>query len=282
MRKWLLSVGSYLVLGALSLRYRLEVRGLETIGKDKGVLFLPNHPAEIEPILIYNLLARRFRPRPLVIEHFYYLKGARFFMNLIRALPIPNFDLSTNSWKVRQVEKALGKVEEKIKEGENFLIYPSGHLKREGHENIGGNSFIHSILGQCHAMTVVLVRSDGLWGSSFSCAMSEESPDFWKGAARGIKKAFLSGLFFLPRRKVMITFEKNPEGFPRQGSRLELNQFLERWYNQYQDGGNVVTSEPLHLVSYSCFKKDLLQIKEREKRQESQTKIAIPEDVRSE
>lgn len=142
--------------------------------------------------------------------------------------------------------------------GENFLIYPSGHLKREGHENIGGNSFIHSILENCPDVQVVLVRTDGLWGSSFSCAFTGDSPDFWKKISCGMKKALKNGIFFMPRRKVTIEFEADPKGFPYKGTRLQLNQFLEEWYNRYlNEEGKIVTSEPLRLVSYSRFSKDL-------------------------
>lgn len=283
MRKGLIWIGSWLIIKLLSLRYSFEIKGLDRLDlKPKGgILFLPNHPAEIEPLTIYNLLARKFNPRPLVIEHFFYLRGARFFMDLVRALPIPNFELSANSWKVRQIEKSLKKVSEEIQKGENFLIYPSGHLKREGHENIGGNSFIHSILESCPEVQVVLVRTDGLWGSSFSCAVTGNSPDFWKAVSNGLKKALKNGIFFLPRRKVTIEFEADPKGFPYHGTRLELNHFLEEWYNQYLNKeGNIVASEPLRLVSYSRFSKDLLHITKEEKKPLEKKEINIPDHIR--
>ncbi len=266
-----------------SLRYSFEVKGLDRLNLNRkgGILFLPNHPAEIDPLTVYNLLARKFSPRPLVIEHFYYLRGARFFMDLACALPIPNFEHSANSWKIRQMEKSLKKVLEAIQKGENFLVYPSGHLKREGHENVGGNSFIHSVLENCPATQVVLVRTDGLWGSSFSCALTGHSPDFWKTMFRGVKKAFKNGIFFMPRRKVTITFEANPEGFPSRGTRLELNQFLEKWYNRYlNDEGKIVSSEPLRLVSYSRFSQDLPPITKEEKTIETIKEIEIPDHIR--
>lgn len=283
MRDWILSVGSWLIIKLFSLRYSFDIKGLDTLDLKRkgGILFLPNHPAEIDPLTIYNLLARKFKPRPLVIEHFFYLSGARFFMNLVRALPIPNFELSANSWKIRQIEKALKKVSEEIQKGENFLIYPSGHLKREGHENIGGNSFIHSILENCPETQVVLVRSDGLWGSSFSCAISGDSPDFWRTMVRGIKKALASGIFFMPRRKVTIEFQANPKGFPFKGTRLELNQYLEEWYNRYAgENGEMVTSEPLRLVSYSRFKEDLPRITRVEKKQRKKKEVDVPDHIR--
>ncbi|MCP5503526.1 MAG: AMP-binding protein [Chlamydiales bacterium] len=283
MRKGLIWIGSWLIIKLFSLRYSFEIKGLDRLNLKRkgGILFLPNHPAEIDPLTVYNLLARKFNPRPLVIEHFYYLRGARFFMDLVRALPIPNFELSANSWKIRQIEKSLKKVSEEVQKGENFLIYPSGHLKREGHENVGGNSFIHSILESCPDVQVVLVRTDGLWGSSFSCALTGNSPDFWKMISQGIKKALKNGIFFMPRRKVTITFEANPEGFPFKGTRLELNQFLEEWYNRYlNDEGKIVGSEPVRLVSYSRFSEDLPLITREEKKTETIKEIKVPDHIR--
>lgn len=283
MRKVFIWIGSYVLLKLLSLRYKIEVKGLDLLKEKKGNLFLPNHPAEIEPITIYNLLARKFHPRALVIEHFYYLRGARFFMDLIRALPMPNFELSANSWKIRQVEKCLDRVANEIKNGENFLIYPSGHLKREGHETIGGNSFIHSLLETCPETKVVLVRTNGLWGSSFSCALSEKSPDFWKGLREGIKVILKNWIFFTPRRKVTIEFEQAPTDFPRGGTRLELNQYLENWYNKYTlESGEVVTSEPLRLVSYSCFSKVVPTVTKEEKKPQEKKELDVPDHIRSE
>jgi hypothetical protein len=38
------------------------------------VLFLPNHPAEIDPIILTTILGPYFFPRSVVIEYFYDLK----------------------------------------------------------------------------------------------------------------------------------------------------------------------------------------------------------------
>lgn len=283
MSKGFIWIGSWLIIKLFSLRYSFEIKGFDELKLKRkgGILFLPNHPAEIEPLTIYNLLARKFHPRPLVIEHFYYLRGARFFMDLVRALPIPNFEFSANSWKIRQIEKCLEKVQGDIKRGENFLIYPSGHLKSEGYENIGGNSFIHHILECTPETQVVMVRTDGLWGSSFSCALTGDSPDFWKMLSRGVKKLIKSGIFFMPRRKVTIEFQAAPEDFPYKGTRLELNKYLEDWYNRYEtDEGKIVPIEPLRRISYSRFSKDLPLITKKEKKIPKKKEIDVPENIR--
>ena len=65
----------WIVRALVSLRYRLEIIGLEKLTPDQfkrsgGIVFLPNHPAEIDPILLEMVLWRKFQPRPLVVEHF--------------------------------------------------------------------------------------------------------------------------------------------------------------------------------------------------------------------
>ncbi|MCB1109756.1 MAG: AMP-binding protein [Chlamydiia bacterium] len=283
MRRIVHWIGSYLIFKLLSMRYAINVKGLERLKGKGGYLFLPNHSAEVDTLINYTLLARRFRPRPLVIEHFYYLRGARFFMDMIRALPMPNFELSANSWKIKQVEKCLQSVKEGIRKRDNYLIYPSGHLKREGYETIGGNSFIHRLLEVCPETKVVLMRVNGLWGSSFSCALTGKSPDFWEMVKQGFKVALKNGIFFIPKRKVTIELEEAPDDFPKQGTRLELNQYLENWYNRYpSDEGEVLKSEPLRLVSYSCFSRVVPVVTKEEKRPKEKKELDVPDAIRQE
>ncbi|MEI8300245.1 MAG: AMP-binding protein, partial [Chlamydiota bacterium] len=139
-----------------------------------------------------------------------------------------------------------------LENGENFIIYPSGHLKKAGYEVIGGNSFIHRLIHECPDVKIVLIRTTGLWGSCFSRAITGQVPPFWEVFLTGAKVLFKNWIFFAPRRKVLVELEVDPQDFPRQGSRLEINKYLEKWYNAYvSDKGCTVTDEPLKLVSYA-------------------------------
>jgi 1-acyl-sn-glycerol-3-phosphate acyltransferase len=55
----------------LSLRYRVEVRGLEEVRArgTNGVIFLPSHLALIDPAILTVLLDRSFLPRALGDEY---------------------------------------------------------------------------------------------------------------------------------------------------------------------------------------------------------------------
>jgi long-chain-fatty-acid--[acyl-carrier-protein] ligase len=191
-KKMFSSIVVFVIRTVVSLRYRVEIKGLEDVqrqlkGQKGGILFLPNHPAEMDPIILMSRLWWVYQPRPLVVEHFYRLPGVAFFMRLARALPLPTMDFFANQWKARQVEKAFKKVASELAAGENFLIYPSGRLKHTGLEVLGGASFVHQLLQHSPEAKIVLIRTTGLWGSRFSRALTGSSPALWKVVLEGFK-----------------------------------------------------------------------------------------------
>jgi long-chain-fatty-acid--[acyl-carrier-protein] ligase len=251
----------WLVRLLLSLRYRLVIKGLDNLKSDRfkrpgGIVFLPNHPAEIDPVIVEMVLGRKFRPKPLVVEHFYYLKGFRFFLDLVKAMPLPTMDALANKWRGKKVQKQFNNVVDALKTGSNFLIYPSGRLKHTGLELIGGASFVHNLLQASPEANLVLVRTTGLWGSQFSRALTGASPDFGKVLWDCVKILLKNGLFFAPKRDVVVELELPPDDFPYQASRLEFNKYLEKWYNRYPEAG----PEPIKLVSYAFWKEELPKV----------------------
>lgn len=141
---------------------------------------------------------------------------------------------------------------------------------------IGGASGTYEILKECPNANVVLIRTTGFWGSSFSKAILGKSPPLGKTIVQGIKVLFKNFIFFTPRRKIIIEIESNPEGFPGgNGSRNDLNKFLENWYNRYpDDAGHIHESEPLKLVSYLFWRKDIPQIVRNEKKNNNTVHIS--------
>lgn len=254
----LLPIVVWVVRLLVALRYRLVVKGLDQFTSDRfkktgGILFLPNHPAEVDPVILERILWPKFRPRPLVVEHFYYLKGFRFFMDLVGAMPLPTMDIMANKWRGKKVQEQFDNVTSALKKGDNFLIYPSGRLKHTGLERIGGASFVHDLLDACPETNVVLVRTTGLWGSKFSRALTGESPEFGKVLWECAKILLKNFIFFAPKREVLVELEFPPADFPHQANRLDLNKYLENWYNRYPKAG----PEPIRLVSYAFWKEEL-------------------------
>jgi acyl-CoA synthetase (AMP-forming)/AMP-acid ligase II/1-acyl-sn-glycerol-3-phosphate acyltransferase/acyl carrier protein len=219
-----------LIRTALRLRYDIEVVGLDRVkdGKDgKGILFLPNHPAWIDPVILMTTLHGRFQPRPLAdyeqTDRFY----IRPLLRLVNAIRIPSLAKNGRGSK-DEVTRSINLVAEGLRSGDNIILYPAGRLYRSMHENLSGKSAVHTILNENPGQRIVLVRTTGLWGSRFGWANGQPN------AARNAKAALLfvlaNGLFFGPRRKVTVEFVE-PTDFPRHGDRGAVNQALEQFYN---------------------------------------------------
>lgn len=257
----------------LKLRYRITVSG-DDLSKmeDKRVLILPNHPAEIDPIILMSVFEERFHPRPLVVEYFFHMAGAGFFMRAIRAISVPNFDTSSNRWKMKLVDRVYEEVEKGLENGDNFLIYPSGHLQKQEREIVGGSSFVHGIIQRYPDVKILTVRISGLWGSLFSRALTGQVPPFWKILVKGMKIILKNGIFFVPKRPVNIEIKDMTGLIPKEASRLDFNQYLDAFYNEKRD--------PLTLISFSAFTKSLPEVTHQQKTKKKRQQLEISDEMR--
>ncbi len=215
----------------LKLRYRIEVRGLDAVMArgTTGILFLPNHPALIDPVLLISILHRPFSPFILADRDRIETPVLRALARLFGALPVQDLARHGNT-KRPEVENALQECMAHHKRGENLVFYPAGRLYRSPREELGGNSGAATLLTRFPKARVVLVRTTGLWGSAFSYA-SGETPTLRSALLKSLGAALASLFVFIPRRKVILTFEE-PASIPRRGDRLALNRFLEAFYNK--------------------------------------------------
>ncbi len=214
----------------LRLRYDIEIVGLDKVGKSRnaeGILFLPNHPAWIDPVILMTVLYKRFCPRPLAdheeTDKFY----IRPLMKLVHAIRIPKLARNGRGAK-NEITGGIQTVSDSLRNGDNIILYPAGQLYRGMHEQIGAKSAVHTILSQNPGQRIILVRTSGLWGSSFSWA--DGSPRLSKKWKTYLAFGLANLLFFGPRRKVTIEFSE-PAGLPRDADRITLNRFLETYYN---------------------------------------------------
>jgi long-chain-fatty-acid--[acyl-carrier-protein] ligase len=214
----------------LSLRYRIRLIGFDAIaakGK-RAIVFLPNHPALIDPVIMFTYLHGQFAPhgfgdqdqvnRPLI--HFFARRWG------IRTVPsIEHYGPAART----EIEKVLDQTIAGLKQGDNLLLWPAGRVYHSCKESLGANSSVERILKNCPDVRIVLVRTRGLWGSRFSWASGKEPlvvPTLLKGAL----SLLASAIFFAPRRKVTIEFYEPPD-LPRSADRNTFNRFLEDFYN---------------------------------------------------
>lgn len=254
---------------ALWFRYDVKIQGAEhlnskTLSKPGGVLFLSNHPTYfIDPMLVTLAVWSKYPTRPMIVEYMYYTPVINWVMRFMNAIPVPNFITSSNSLKRKRIESVVQTMIDDIKKGDNFLISPGGKVKHSAYEAIGGSSATHRILREAPEANVVLVRTKGLWGSSFSRALTGKAPDIVPTLTSAIKTIFKNLIFFTPRRKVIIEIEPAPADFPYQGSRLEVNRYLEKWYNRPDGLSQQKGEEPgdsLMLVSYSMWREKYIPL----------------------
>ena len=268
---------------ALSLRYRVKIKGLgkleEKYKEDpKGFIFLPNHSTFIiDPLILSTFLWNRFQPRPLTIDYAFYLPGARFFLNIVKAIPVPNFGPSSNSHKTWKVDQSIQTVVDGLKKGKHFLFYPAGRVKLSSREKVKSASGLTTILHNTPEAKVVLIRITGFWGSAFSRAITGELPDLKKEVIKSIWLVLKNFIFFVPKRDISIEFELAGEEFPYKEDRLTINNYLESWYNKpfakEKEGG-----EPLKLVSSSFWKDEIPKI-EKGNIEEEVNLEDIPQDL---
>lgn len=273
---------------ALWFRYRIKVKGLENLNeknlkKSGGVLFLPNHPTVfVDATSITIALWPKFKLRPMVVEYMYNLPIVNSVLRFLDALPVPNFSTSSNSLKRKKTERVIQTIIDSIRKKQNFLIFPAGRTKQTAYEALDGASAVHRILQEAPETNVVLVRVKGLWGSSFSRALTGKAPPFFPTLFQGVKYVLKNLIFFTPRREVTIEFELAPADFPYHADRLEFNRYLERWYNR-PDGikpqEKQYPGDSLVLISYSLWKKEYPVLFKPKQGEENIILETIPKDT---
>jgi acyl carrier protein len=271
----------------LSFRYKVTIKGLdqlnqENLTKSGGILFLPNHPTVfVDPTLIAATIWRKQSIRPIIVEYMYYMPIVNGIMRLLRGIPVPNFVSASNSLKKKKADRVMEVVIEDLKNGDNFLIYPGAKVKHQAREIVAASG-VHRILQSVPEANVVLVRVTGLWGSRFSRALTGKTPPMFPTLWWGVKQALKNLIFFTPRRHLTIEFQLANSNFPYQGTRLEMNRYLEKWYNR-PDGILPQTGEEpgesLYLVPYSAWSKELPQLKALQQTEQEIHIDQIPDEV---
>ncbi len=216
----------------VSIRYDVRVEGLDRLPSPaKGLLILPNHPAEIDPVIVVTWLWPLCEPRPVVTERFFADKILAPMIKLTRAFPLPDMETGAGKYKSMRIERTLDEVIATLKGGGNVLMYPAGRLMTSGVERLGAASGVSKILRAAPEATVVLVSTRGLWGSTFSTALTGGgTPDF-VGAFKAGARAVLRNLIFLTPRRVVTVSVTVPQDFPKNADPLEINRRLEAFYN---------------------------------------------------
>lgn len=270
----------------LSFRYTVTEEGLDAIpapdvndGKKPGILILPNHPALIDPVIVYSRLAG-LMPRPLSDEAQMSGLVQKTVAKILRAVTIPDMS-KTGRGGAKEVQRGLAAIVKALEDGDNVLLYPAGQLYRSSKETLGGKGAVTHILAAIPDVRVLLVRSSGLWGSRFSYAYGKV-PRFMNVLLRGIVAVLGNLLFFTPKRSVHLEFTE-PANLPalveaaRAGDKAAVNRALEAFYNE--------TEAPPTFLPQHFWQSPEKALPEKRTQTEaapsvSASAVSIPEDVR--
>ena len=215
----------------LPLRYRIRVHGYkECVAKGRnGVLFLPNHPALIDPIIINAILYRKFHPRSLVDEKQIRTTILKYLQKACASSLLPDIGIAGRPGMRRSSSKSTSAPTPQA--GRQPVALPAGRIYRSRFEKLRGNGGVARILEAYPEVRIVLVRTRGLWGSSFGRGKGYQTP-FPETLLSNVKCVLANGIFFCPRRDVSVEFFELPEDFPRTADKEVINRWLENFYNE--------------------------------------------------
>lgn len=228
----------WIVLGLIKIRYRIKVHGLDTIKVEsgKGLLVLANHVAKIDPVILVIALWKKFPVRPLAGEDLFGSSFVRLALSSVDAIAVPQPLGKSRRVFLKESASFLNTVVHELNEGSNMLLYPSGGITKNGKEEIKGKSSAYTIINGSLKCNVILLKSRGLWGSSFSCYPTKKSPALGKTFLKNLLRMMKRFVFFLPKRRVDIFVkEVSYDLLKTFSSKQEFNDFLENFFN---DGKN--------------------------------------------
>ena len=264
---------------ALSLRYRIKITGLKEIQDAhpelKGALILPNHPAQVDPILINCITGKVFNAQTLMSESYFYVPVLKHFYRFMRLFPCPDFEKGGTSYKKYQWKCLLHDMLQGLALGQNYIIYPSGRLMRKTPELMGGAFGVYDMLKRRPNTPVILIRTKGLWGSRFSWAgPAGVRPKLINGIISGLKDIFRSFIFFMPKREIHIHFEYRESLASLLDDKRSLLSYLENHFNSEGPEG-----EPIKHVPGTPWEKVIPKPMLEEERQIAEVPESVKEKV---
>ncbi len=221
-----------------SLRYRFIVKGLEDIPQQsaddpRAILFLSAHPGFSDSIIFMRLTWAKFHPRPLSALSQMQRPIMKMLVGPYNPVVLPDIKAHGRE-ALKSIKEAIEITGKALQDGGNILIHPAGRFPRNGYENLGKNSMVPKVLKISPNTRIVLVRYVGLWGSRAGREPWNDVPPFGKILLQGLIAFFANLIIFIPKRTVNVTFEEAKD-FPINGTREEINHYLENFYNaEYQ------------------------------------------------
>lgn len=225
------------------LHYQVTLDGLERVMNAPSFLIMPNHPAYIDPVILFSELYSRGRKvSPMTDEKFFRNPAYRQVLSLGDAVVVPDMMKNRSAEAVNQASHLVQIAVDALTQGRSLVFYPSGHVTLDGAESIGNRRMAYETMCAINAspedsplrrVRVFLLRTRGLetsrWSKSRRKLVNEQGR---------VRTDVLPWPVQCPkwyqRRKVVMHFEDMTETlcqWAAANDKRAFNQLLENWYN---------------------------------------------------
>lgn len=210
----------------LRLHYAIQIEGKELMLDNKVHLLLPNHPAFIEPPMLFAECYDSGMS-PMADEAYFHKPLAGYALRLTNAIVVPDLPATSASQREQQAAVARNLTNtavQTLREGNDLIFYPSGHIKRTPVESIGNRRLAYEVCRE-------------LYGEHQTTAVSTDGRPIHVIMLRtkGLDNSYTSRLKWKPalRRHVSMHFEDMTEQVAEwcKLERRAFNEKLEEWYN---------------------------------------------------
>lgn len=210
----------------LRLHYDIHIEGKELMLDNKVHLLLPNHPAFIEPPMLFAECYDS-RMSPMADEAYFHKPLAGYALRLTNAIVVPDLPATSASQREQQAAVARNLTNTAVntlRQGNDLIFYPSGHIKRTPVESIGNRRLAYEVCRELFdEQQTAAVASDG---RPIRVIMLR---------TKGLDNSYTSRLKWKPalRRHVSMHFEDMTEQVAEwcKLERRAFNEKLEEWYN---------------------------------------------------
>jgi len=224
---------TYFLRLCFSLRYRVVITGEELLKEQSVKLFLPNHQALIEPVILISYIFKYSRISPVITAKYYKKSFFKPVLNLVNAIPVS--DLESGERDRNVYNKLTSKVMLELSKGHHVLFYPSGQLSDQAGEQIHNKQGAYRIVSELQEdIKVIGVRISGFWGSIWSKAGTGKTPDFGNTLLKALGILAINFFFFAPKRKVKFEFVDLTQKLKELAlnDRKTFNSYLEEFYTK--------------------------------------------------
>lgn len=227
----------------LRFRYKVEMDGFDRVMQAPRMLVMPNHPAYIDPILLFcEIYARGRKVSPMTDEKFFRKAAYRQILSLGDAVMVPDLMKNRSEMAVRQAAHLVQIAVKALEEGRSLVFYPSGHVTLDGKETIGARRMAYETVSAVHLspedsplryVRLFLLRTRGLETSRWSKSRKRLLNAHGKPRQDLLPWEFTHPKWY-ERRHVTMQFEDMTEtllDWVGQYDKGEFNRRLEEWYN---------------------------------------------------